>query len=760
MRKVFDIHGGVHPAENKHQSTASAIGSIPLAEQIVLPLSQHIGAPAEPVVNPGDHVLKGQKIADAQGVFSAPVHASTSGIIAAIEDRAISHASGLMAPCIVLTPDGRDQWITLEPCEDYRQLDHKTLVNKIREAGVAGMGGAGFPTAVKLNPRADQVIHTLILNGTECEPYITADDMLMRERASEVVAGAQLLAHLLGNPATVVVGIEDNKPEAIAAMTQAADAVAASDCPVEIAVFPTKYPSGGEKQLIEILTGEQVPSGGLPAQIGIVVQNVGTAVAAWRAVTFGEPLISRVTTVVGESLSEQRNIDVPLGTPIRHVLQQHGWQPENCARLIVGGPMMGFAIDNAEAPIVKTTNCLLVPSVAEMPAPPPAQPCIRCGMCAEACPASLLPQQLFWYAQSENFDQLREHNLFDCIECGACSFVCPSNIPLVQYYRASKGAIRKLDGEKEKSDRSRVRFEARKARMEAAEAEKEAKRLARKQAAEEAKKLQAQKAGTTTANPVADVKAGTATDAPQKAVAAVDPEKEQAKLQRALTSAESRVERAREQLQTATGEGAEEARLESLRARLMQAEQKAADARKKLEQPVASASAVADRVKDKMTASPAQQLEKTIATLEKRLAAAREKHAEAVAAGSATADALATGVAKLEEKLKTNRQELSNLPAEETGAALVANQDQAVDAASAAIEKARQRAQAQAAMSPEEKAREQVASLQARLVKARERLAKAEAENNDNIDAFRLGVEKLETRLAEAEAELPQHTTA
>jgi len=749
MRKIFDIHGGVHPAENKHQSTQEVIGTIPLADEIILPLNQHIGTPAQAVVNVGDHVLKGQLIAEAEGVFSASVHASTSGNITAIEERAVPHASGMTARCIVIKPDGKDQWITLESCDDFSKLAHHELVEKIRVAGVAGMGGAGFPTAVKVNPRADNKIHTLILNGTECEPYITADDMLMRERADEIIDGAQLLAQLLDNPTDVLVGIEDNKPEAIAAMKKAAEGTS-----IDIVIFPTKYPSGGEKQLIEILTGKQVPSGGIPAQIGIVVQNVGTAVAAYRAVRYGEPLISRVTTIVGESLQQQRNIDVPLGTPIAHILKAHGWDATNCARLIIGGPMMGFTVEALTTPIIKTSNCILAPSNDEMPSQPPAQACIRCGMCAEACPANLLPQQLFWYAQSENFEQLREHNLFDCIECGACSFVCPSNIPLVQYYRASKGEIRKLDMEKEKSDRSRLRFEARQERIAHAEAEKEAKRIARKEAAEKAKKLLAEKAAEA---PAKDIVTEAVASAKTKEL---DPEKEKAKLDRALSSASSRVERAKDSLASAQNEGADEARIDSLKARLKQSEQKVADAKVKLEQfgsKLASQGSVAKTVEKKMTASPKEQMEKAVVTLEKRIATAKEKLAEAEEQQSPSVGALQQGIKKLLQKLETNRKELAEIeplsPVDGTGPGAGKTEE---NAAQAAIERAKAKAAAQASMSNEEKAVANIKSLEARLEKARQRLKKAQEESNDNIEAFQTGVEKLETKLADAKVAIEE----
>ena len=479
MRKIFDFHGGIHPAENKHQSTAAAIENAGIPQQLTIPLSQHIGAPAACVVSVGERVLKGQLIAQAKGFVSVPLHAPTSGEISAIENRVIAHPSGLAAPCIVIKPDGQDQWLEHSGEPDFKSVDPGELVNRISNAGIAGMGGAGFPTAVKLSIKPGTTITTLVLNGTECEPYITADDVLMRERADQIIRGAMILSHII-SPEETIIGVEDNKPEGIAALRAAAQGT-----DIDIVSFPTKYPSGGEKQLIEILTGKQVPSGGLPSDIGVVCQNIGTAVAIANAIDKGEPLISRVTTVTGKAVETPRNFDVLLGTPMEFLLQKAGYQPEKNNRLIMGGPMMGFSTPRADVPIVKTTNCILAPTESELPTPPPAQACIRCAMCAEACPASLLPQQLFWFSQGKEYEKLEDHKLFDCIECGACSYVCPSHIPLVQYYRSAKADILKARTDNAKSDQSRARFEAREQRLLQQAAERDAKRAARKKAAEE-----------------------------------------------------------------------------------------------------------------------------------------------------------------------------------------------------------------------------------------------------------------------------------
>ncbi|MFT6287402.1 MAG: electron transport complex protein RnfC [Alcanivorax sp.] len=485
MRKIFDFHGGIHPPENKHQSVTRAIAPAGIPTQLVIPVSQHIGAPAQPVVQEGDKVLGGQLIAAAKGFVSVPSHAPTSGTILAVEQRMIAHPSGFSALCVVIETDGRDEWIALSGTHDYAKLEAATLINIIREAGIAGMGGAGFPSAVKLSVKPEIQIDTLIINGTECEPYITADDILMRERPEHIIEGIKILRQII-QPRETLIGVEDNKPEGLAALRRAAEGSG-----IEVVEFPTKYPSGGEKQLIEILTGKQVPSGGLPADVGVVCQNVGTAVAVRAAVVEGRPLVSRITTLTGEALAQPQNYEVLIGTPMRHLLQLAGYDSTHNKRLIMGGPMMGFTVPDAHVPVVKTTNCILAPTVEEVPAPPPAQACIRCGMCAEVCPASLLPQQMFWFSQGKEFEKLEQHNLFDCIECGACSYACPSNIPLVQYYRASKAEIIKLRSDHEKSEQSRIRFEARQERLDREEAEKEAKRASRKNAAEARAKLAA-----------------------------------------------------------------------------------------------------------------------------------------------------------------------------------------------------------------------------------------------------------------------------
>lgn len=769
--RVWELPGGIHPPENKSQSLQLPLGDVPLPPELVIPLNQHMGTPATPVVQVGERVLTGQLIAAAEGTFSANVHASTSGTVKAIAEHAIPHPSGMTTECVVIEPDGKHEWITLQECEDYRAQDRLSLLDKIRAAGVAGLGGAGFPTAVKLAPKSTQVIDTLILNGAECEPYITADDILMQVRADQIVAGTLLLSHILHHPKNLLIGVEDNKPKAIAALKTAVADAAKTDteaAKIQVVEFPTKYPSGGAKQLIQILTGREIPSGHHSADIGVICVNVGTAVAAWRAVRFGEPLISRVTTVVGEALTTQRNIDVLFGTPIDYVLAQHGFDTKLASRVVMGGPMMGFTLLDISAPVIKTTNCILAPSKQELPSPKPAQACIRCGMCAEVCPVNLLPQQLFWYAQAEDHDRLEAHNLFDCIECGACSYVCPSTIPLVQYYRAAKGSIRLHEIEKEKADRSRQRFEFRKERIAKEEAEKEAKRLARQKAAEEAKKKLADKAAADALSGVPQVEA-VAVAAAKVSATQVSPEEQKAKLERVLAAAKNSLASASAPLVPRNIEiPITEEQLVQQQARIKQAELKVSEAEKKLadfiasqtasvatDDPVAAAIARA-RAQAKLTMAPDEKLKTDLESLRSRLNKAQEKAETAKAEGSATADALQQGVEKLQQKIAEAETKLAELLKEQfvkdqpvPMTPVIAPAEQ--DAASLAIEKAKAKAAAMASMSDDEKRAEQLQSLQNRLQKARERLAKAESENDTNVEAFRSGVTKLEEKLKELE---------
>jgi electron transport complex protein RnfC len=572
---LHSFNGGVHPQQNKHQSTQTPIAQLPIPAQLIVPVGQHIGAPADVIVAVGDEVLKGQLMAKPRGFVSAAIHAPTSGKVVAIEQRELPHSSGLQGTCVVIDTDGQDQWLTeiangSQAISNYLDADNAVLVARIRDWGITGMGGAGFPTAVKMAVK-DKHIETLIINAAECEPYITSDDMLMRERALESMLGIQILMKLTAAD-NCLIGIEDNKPEAIKAMEAALHKVH-GEHHISVVTIPTKYPSGGEKQLIEILTGKEVPSDGITADIGIVCQNVGTCAAVYDAVAKGKPLISRITTITGESVEHPQNVEVLIGTPVKHLLAFAGFkqevslfqkllgsltqttQSDSKPRVIMGGPMMGFTLSSDELPILKSSNCILTPSQKELPANDMASACIRCGLCTEACPADLLPQQLYWFSKSGELDKAEQHNIADCIECGACSYVCPSQIPLVQYYRHAKGEIKEERAAHQKSERSRVRFEARQDRLDRDAAEKEAKRQARTAAAEKA-----QAAKKLAAQALQDQEAIAAKDDVQTNETATAPVKKEISrddIEKKLRAQQDRIDKTQQRFQLAQEQGSE-----------------------------------------------------------------------------------------------------------------------------------------------------------------------------------------------------------
>ncbi len=464
---IWTFPGGVHPAENKKQSNTTDIVHARLPEEIVLPVKQHIGKPGNLLVAAGDTVLKGQQLTALDTGFTLPVHAPTSGVITAIEPRTTAHPSGLSELSVVIKPDGLDAWIERNLVEDFSEKTSDELLDVIRQAGISGMGGAGFPTAKKLQSGLGRT-DILIVNAAECEPYITSDDKLLQEHAEEVLKGIEIVEHIL-QPKLTVIGIEDNKPAAIKALE-----VAAKDKDIVIRVIPTKYPSGGEKQLIKILTNKEVPAGGIPADIGVLVQNVGSLYSIKRAVIDGEPVVNRVVTLTGKTFKQPRNVWALLGTPVHELLEEFGYKADKkLPRLILGGPMMGFTLPHANVPITKTSNCILAPTRREIAPSTYEMECIRCSACAEACPASLLPQQLQWHAKANELDKCEELNIKDCIECGACAFVCPSEIPLVQYYRQAKAEIKTRKDEAAAAERAKIRFEEKNARMERDKAERE-----------------------------------------------------------------------------------------------------------------------------------------------------------------------------------------------------------------------------------------------------------------------------------------------
>lgn len=716
MRKIWDFPGGIHPPENKHQSTTAPIRTLPLPDALYIPLQQHIGAPSQTLVDTGDRVLKGQMLAEPQGRVSVAVHAPTSGTIEGIVPHPVPHPSGMTDWCVILKPDGEEQWTHLEPLEDYHSESAPALLERIRRAGIAGMGGAGFPTEIKLHPPRDDKVRTLILNGAECEPYITADDMLMRTRATDIVRGLEIMAFIL-EPEECVIGIEDNKPEAIEALKQAV-----AGTRIDIAIVPTKYPSGGEKQLIQLLTGLEVPHGGIPADVGVMCQNVGTAAAVYRAVRFGEPLISRITTLTGDGLANKGNVEALIGTPIRFLLEQSGFSEANTQRLIMGGPMMGFTLDDPDIPVIKTTNCIIAGSPEEFPAPPPAQPCIRCGMCAEACPMELLPQQLFWFAQSQEFEKAEQHNLFDCIECGACSYVCPSTIPLVQFYRYAKGELRQQRDDQIKSDRARERFEARQARLEREQAEKEAKRKAR---AEAAAKAQAEKREQAAEKPKKSASAAVEAALARKGMAAraepaTTPEAPDiATLEANLTKAQAKLRNMQGLLKDARDQGGDTEKLERAVA--------------KNEERVAAAQAALDDAKAPAPATetsetPTPDAETLKANLDKATAKLDTMHsmlAEARAEGGDNVEKLERAVAKNEQRVQAAQDALNAArPAPSAPKADIPELEAALD-----------------------KARAKLDTMQNMLQEARDT-------NGDNVSKLERAVAKNQDRVARAEQAL------
>lgn len=472
-RQIFPFHGGVHPPEMKDLSNRAPIVAAPIPSKLIIPLQQSIGNSAQPVVNVGDVVLKGQMIAAANGSVSAAVHAPTSGKIIAIDAQQVAHPSGLAEQCITLASDGRDEWAPKQ-IFDWRAAmargDGKAIRDYLQEMGVVGQGGAVFPSHLKLFGR--EQLETLVINGAECEPYITCDDRLMRERALEIVAGIAIVRQML-NAKTVLIGIEDNKPEAIAAMR---DVLKTCGFAAEVVVVPTLYPSGGAKQLIKLLCNLEVPSGVRSTDLGVQCFNVATVYSIYAALEHAEPVISRIVTLTG-NVAKPGNVEALIGTPIADLLKFAGLNA--ASDCIYGGPMMGFVLPSTHVGLTKAGNCIIAMDAAHFPEKPREMPCIRCGECAVACPAELQPMDLYWFARSKNFGKAQERNLFDCIECGACAYVCPSSIQLVDYYRFAKSEIWDAERAKKSANTARERHEFKQFREEREKEEKAARLAAR-----------------------------------------------------------------------------------------------------------------------------------------------------------------------------------------------------------------------------------------------------------------------------------------
>jgi electron transport complex protein RnfC len=458
--KLWSFHGGLRLEGHKQDSARLPLRTAALPERLIYPLPQRDGTLADAVVAVGDPVLKGQAIARDPLDLHPPTHAASSGRVAAIESLPLPHPSGLSGPCLVIETDGEDAVVESEGLADYLGQPPEELRRRIHAAGIVGLGGAAFPTAQKLAAQA-RPIATLILNGAECEPYIACDDSLLRHRAAAVLAGAAMLRHILGAGRTLL-AIENDRPEALAAVRLAQGEKSFDG--IQIVPVPAIYPTGGERQLIQTLTGREVPSRGLPADIGVACLNVGTAAAVYDAIIHGQPLISRIVTMTGRGIRQPQNFLARIGTPIADLIAQAGGYAPDAERLIQGGPMMGYALPRDDLPITKAANCLLVAGRGEFPAERRVRPCIRCGACAEVCPASLLPQQLYWHSRSGQMERAAEYHLSACIECGCCDLVCPSQIPLAQTFRAAKGKAAARQRELEQAEHARRRYEAREAR--------------------------------------------------------------------------------------------------------------------------------------------------------------------------------------------------------------------------------------------------------------------------------------------------------
>jgi len=478
---------GVHPDDHKRPAADRPLRVMPVPAKLYLPLQQHLGGPARPVVLVGQRVKKGELIAEAQGMVSAPIHAPTSGTIAAVTEITAPHPSGLSLQAIILEADGADEWVELSGCDNPFALDPAEIGKRVAAAGVVGLGGAAFPSAVKLTGASRSQVTTLVMNGGECEPYLSCDDRQMRDHAVGIVDGICIMLHATG-ARVALVGIEDNKPEAISAMRAAAASVAN----VEIRPIPARYPMGSEKQLIQVLTGKEVPADGRAFDIGVVVHNVGTALAVRAAIREGRPLISRVVTVNGNCAANPGNIEVRIGTLAEEVIAFAGGLKGDgigLARRVMGGPMMGMQIPHWRVPVVKGSSGILAFDAAEVAEQEP-NPCIRCGSCVKACPMGLLPLEMSARIRNEAYDEAVGIGLKDCIACGCCAYVCPSKIPLVQYFVHAKGELAAQDRAKLRNDATKKLALQRQERLEREareKAEAAAKRKAEREAAAAAK---------------------------------------------------------------------------------------------------------------------------------------------------------------------------------------------------------------------------------------------------------------------------------
>ncbi|MDR2636939.1 MAG: electron transport complex subunit RsxC [Zoogloeaceae bacterium] len=492
LKESFPFFGGIRLAHHKYASADSPVAAVPLPERLVLPLRQSTGVAPSPVVAVGGKVKKGDILAAAEGWVSASLHAPTSGTVVDIGPRPIAHPSGLSAPCIVIETDGEDAWSEKRPLlatADRARLSPKEVQDYLQGMGVVGLGGAMFPSHVKLTKNPGIPLTTLIVNGAECEPFITSDDRLMRERAPEIVSGALFLRDVL-EAEEIIFAIEDNKPEAIAAMRAA---LPEGEGRLRVAGIPSIYPGGSLRQLIHTLTGKRMSRGVHAPTLGVQGFNAATVYSVWRAVAHGEPVTHRIVTVTG-NVERPGNLEVPLGMSIRDLLAAARSRP-NTEGVIVGGPMMGFLLPHDDAPIGKGNNCLIACSPDIIPKKEAESPCIRCTSCAQVCPQGLQPFELYWWSRARDFDKVERYHIAECIECGCCAYVCPASIPLVQYFRFAKSEIHAAKKERKMAENAKKRFEFRQFRLEREKAER-AEKLAKAAAAQAAKQAAQAKQAT------------------------------------------------------------------------------------------------------------------------------------------------------------------------------------------------------------------------------------------------------------------------
>lgn len=468
LLKLFSYHKqnnknsfkGIHLPSMKDQSKLLPLFTLPLPDILIIPIKQHLGNSGKICVNLGDYVLRGQNLTIGKNL-KLPVHAPTSGTIDKILKHKTPYINNLDELCIFIKPDGKDLWKPLKKLLNYKQLSRSIVLQQIHNSGIAGMGGAGFPTAQKMYNNSHYKLEILIINATECEPYVTSDELLIQNYVDEIIEGCLIIAWLL-KVKKIIIGIEDNKEYAIYILKKKL----IYQCSIELRIIPSKYPSGSSKQLVKLLTGMEVPNGKHLCNIGISMQNVSTVLTVKRAIINGEPITERIVTITGPAINQPRNVWVRLGTKVDFILHQiTNFISLQNSQVIIGGPLTGENLKYLDVPITKITNCIIVFPIKQIPKEINTFSCIRCGNCADACPINLLPQQLYWYSKNFNQTKLDQYHINNCIECNACAYVCPSYIPLVKLFIKAKQNLKIINHNIKRSEENKKRFENRNIRL-------------------------------------------------------------------------------------------------------------------------------------------------------------------------------------------------------------------------------------------------------------------------------------------------------